>query len=64
VGVILAEWVVPQTTGSAWTEFPPTGDEWGIPAVANANANAGLHLFAIPTVNTSTPVSVDIIWGE
>lgn len=64
VGTILAEWVVPQTTGSMWEEFPPTGNEWGIPAVANANANAGLHLFAIPTVNTSTPVSVDMIWGE
>ena len=64
VGTILAEWVVPQTTGSAWTEFPPTGDEWGVPAIANNNANAGLHVFAIPTVNTSTPVSVDIIWGE
>ena len=64
VGTILAEWVIPQTTGSQWVEFPPTGDEWGVPAVANANANAGLHVFAIPTVNTSTPVSVDIIWGE
>lgn len=64
VGTILAEWVVPQTTGSAWEEFPPTGIEWGIPAIANDNANSGLHLFAIPTVNTSTPVSADIIWGE
>ena len=64
VGTILAEWVVQQTTGSAWEEFPPTGDEWGVPAIANAAANAGLHLFAIPTVATSTPVSVDLIWGE
>jgi hypothetical protein len=64
VGTILAEWVVPQTTGSAWEEFPPTGDEWGVPAIANAAANAGLYVFAIPTVATSTPVSVDIIWGE
>lgn len=64
VGTILAEWVVPQTTGSAWEEFPPTGVEWGVPAIANAAANTGLHLFAIPTVATSTPVSVDIIWGE
>ena len=64
VGVILAEWVVPQTTGSMWEEFPPTGIEWGVPAVANANANAGVHVFAIPTVDTSTPVSVDMIWGE
>ncbi len=64
VGTILAEWVVPQTTGSMWEEFPPTGNEWGAPAIANNNANSGLHLFAIPTVNTSTPVSVDLIWGE
>lgn len=64
VGTILAEWVVPQTTGSAWTEYPPTGVEWGVPAIANNAANAGLHLFAIPTVNTATPFSVDLIWGE
>lgn len=64
VGTILAEWVVPQTTGSMWEEFPPTGNEWGVPAIANDNANSGVHLFAICTVNTSTPVSVDIIWGE
>lgn len=64
VGTILAEWVVPQTTGSMWEEFPPTSNEWGVPAIANGAANTGLHLFAIPTVATSTPVSVDIIWGE
>lgn len=64
VGTILAEWVVPQTSGSMWVEYPPTGDEWGVPALANNSANAGLHVFAIPTVNTSTPVFVDIIWGE
>ena len=66
VGTILAEWVIPQTTGSAWEEFPPTGVEWGVPALANNGgvAGIGLHVFAIPTVNTSTPVSVDVIWGE
>lgn len=64
VGTVLAEWVIPQTTGSAWEEFPPTGCEWGVPAIVNDTANSGLHLFAIPSVNTSTPVSVDIIWGE
>jgi hypothetical protein len=64
VGSILAEWEVPQTTGSAWEEFPPTGVEWGVPAIANANANAGLHVFAICSVATSTPVTVDIVWGE
>ena len=47
-----------------WEEFPPGGDEWGVPAVANANANAGVHLFGQATVATSTPVSVDFIWSE
>src|SRR5450631_4032318 len=46
IGTILGEWGLPQTTGSMWEEFPPGGDEWGVPAVANANANAGVHLFA------------------
>jgi len=62
VGTILAEWALPQTTGSMWEEFPPGGDEWGVPAVANANA--GVHLFAQATVATSTPVSYDLIWSE
>jgi hypothetical protein len=64
VGTILGEWVLPQTTGSMWEEFPPGGDEWGVPAVANANANAGVHLFAQATVVTPTPVSYDFIWSE
>lgn len=64
VGVVLAEWVVPQTTGSMWEEFPPTGDEWGIPAIANTNANAGLHLFVTASVATSTPVFADLICSE
>jgi hypothetical protein len=64
VGTILAQWELPQTSGSMWEEFPPTGDEWGIPAVANANANAGLHLFVTPSVVTATPVFVDMIFSE
>jgi hypothetical protein len=63
-GTILAEWVVPQTTGSMWEEFPPAGYEWGVPAVANANANAGVHLFVTASVATSTPVFVDLIASE
>lgn len=63
-GSILAEWVVPQTTGTMWEEFPPLGDEWGIPAIANNAANAGVHLFANPSVATSTPVFVDLIMSE
>jgi hypothetical protein len=64
VGTILGEWALPQTTGSMWEEFPPGGDEWGVPAIANANANAGVHLFAQATVATSTPISYDFIWSE
>lgn len=64
VGTILAEWVLPQTTGSMWEEFPPGGDEWGVPAVANANANAGVHVIATASVGTSTPVFADLIWSE
>jgi hypothetical protein len=47
-----------------WEEFPPGGDEWGVPAVANGNANAGVHLFANATIATSTPISYDLIWSE
>lgn len=64
IGTILAEYAVPQTSGSMWEEFPPGGDEWGVPAIANANANAGVHLFAQATVATSTPISYDFIWSE
>jgi hypothetical protein len=61
VGAILAEWQLPQTTGSMWEEFPPTGYEWQIPAIANAAANAGLHLFVTASVATSTPVFVNLV---
>jgi hypothetical protein len=64
VGAILADFELPQTTGSAWVEYPPTMYEWGVPAVANANANAGLHLFVTASVATSTPVFVNMIWSE
>jgi hypothetical protein len=64
IGTILAEWGLPQTSGSMWEEFPPGGDEWGVPAIVNANANAGVHLFAQATVATSTPVSFDYVWSE
>lgn len=63
-GAILGEWTVPQTTGSMWEEFPPTGYEWQIPAIANAAANAGLHIFANPSVVTSTPVTIELIMSE
>lgn len=60
----LAEWDLPQTTGSMWEEFPPTGDEWGVPAIASGSANAGVHLFCTASVGTSTPVKFDFIWSE
>lgn len=64
VGAILAEWTVTQATGSMWEEFPPGLDEWGVPAIANNNANAGLHLFATCSVNTSTPILANLIFSE
>ena len=64
VGTILAEWDLPQTTGSMWEEFPPTGDEWGVPFIASGNANAGVHIICTASVGTSTPVKVDFIWTE
>jgi len=64
LGAVLAEWMVAQTTGNMWEEFPPTNDEWGIPAIANGNANAGLHLFVTASVATSTPVFADLIGSE
>jgi hypothetical protein len=64
VGTILWEQELPQTTGSAWEEFPPLGYEWGVPAIANGSANAGVHLFVTASVATSTPVFVDLIVSE
>jgi hypothetical protein len=64
VGTILAEFQLPQTTGSMWEEWPPLGYEWGIPAIASGSANAGVHLFVTASVATSTPVFVDLIVSE
>ena len=64
VGTILAEWELPQSSGADWTEFPPTGVEWGVPAIANNAANAGVHLFVTPSVNTSTPILINLVAGE
>jgi hypothetical protein len=64
VGVVLASWELPQTSGSMWEEFPPTGDEWGVPAIATGAANSGVHLFATASVSTSTPLIVDFIFSE
>lgn len=64
VGTIVWEQELPQTTGSAWEEFPPLGYEWGIPAIANGSANNGLHMFVTNSVATSTPVYFDLIVSE
>ena len=64
VGTVLKEWELPQTTGSMWEEYPPSGYEWGVPAIANANANAGVHLLVTCSVATSTPVFIDFTWSE
>jgi hypothetical protein len=64
VGAILGEWELPQTTGSMWEEFPPTGYEWQIPAIANGAANSGLHVFVTASVATSTPVFADLIVSQ
>lgn len=66
LGTVLWEQELPQTTGSAWEEFPPLGYEWGIPAVANNTSAAGIgaHVFSTASVNTSTPLFVDVIFSE
>lgn len=64
VGSILWEQQVPQTTGSAWEEFPPLGYEWQIPAIAAGSANCGVHAFGTASVSTSTPAYVDLIFSE
>jgi len=63
-GSILWEKELPQTTGSAWSYYPPTGYEWGIPALASGSANAGVHLLVTCSVATSTPVFIDLICSE
>lgn len=64
IGAILAEWDVPQASGSTWVEYPATGYEWQVPAIANGAANAGLHVFTNPSVATSTPVFIDLIFSQ
>jgi hypothetical protein len=63
-GAILWEKELPQTTGSAWSYYPPTGYEFQIPALASGSANAGLHMLVTPSVVTSTPVFIDFIVSE
>lgn len=64
VGVVLADWEVPMVSGQPYTEFPIPGAEWGIPAIANAAANAGIHVFASPSVATTVALSADLLESE
>jgi len=64
VGAVVWEQEVAQVTASSWEEFPPQGCEWQIPAIANASANAGLHMFVTASVATSTPVFVNLVVSE
>jgi hypothetical protein len=64
VGVVLADWEVPMVSGQEWVEYPIPGAEWGVPAIANAAANAGIHVFATPSVATTVALSADIVASE
>lgn len=64
LGVIMTDYTLTQATGSQWEDYPPTGYEYQIPAIANGAANNGLHMFANPTVATSTPVIIDLIVSQ
>ena len=63
-GAILWEQELPQTTGSSWEEFPPSGYEWQVPAIATGSANSGVHVFVTQSVATATPVYADLIFSE
>lgn len=58
VGTVLAEWMLPQTTGSMWEEFPPLGYEWVAPV------SGSTVLWVTNSVATSTPVECQIIFSE
>lgn len=64
VGTVLAEYMLPLTTGSMWEEFPPPGYEWQVPAIATGAANSGLHVIVTQNVATSSPYYVDLIFSE
>ncbi len=57
-GSVLAEWELPQTTGSMWEEFPPLGYEWVVAI------STGVCMFVTTSVGTSTPLGAQIIWSE
>jgi hypothetical protein len=63
-GTVLWEQELPQTTGSAWEEFPPLGYEWGVPAIASGTANTGVHVWVTQSSTSSTPYYIDLIFSE
>lgn len=57
-GNILAEWVLPQTTGSMWEEFPPLGYEWV------GGTSTSIVGFTTQSVGTATPVEWEFVISE
>ena len=64
VGGIVAEFELPQSTGSMWEEWPPQNYEWQIPAIATGAANSGLHVFVTQSSAVSTTYLCAIIFSE
>jgi hypothetical protein len=61
----LWEQLLPLTTGSSWEEFPPSGYEWQIPAIASGSASCGVHMFLTQSVATSGyTYAADLIISE
>ena len=58
LGNVLGEWVLPQTTGSMWEEFPPLGYEWVAPT------SGFLVGFVTNSVATATPVEMQFVVSE
>lgn len=59
VGTILAEWELPQASGSLWVEYPPPGGEWVLPV-----ATASIAVFVTTSVATATPVQAQFVVSE
>lgn len=58
LGNILGEWVLPQTTGSMWEEFPPLGYEWVV-------GTSGFLVGSVTlSVATATPVEFQFVVSE
>ena len=61
----LWEQLLPLTSGSSWEEFPPSGYEWQVPAIASGVASCGVHMFLTQSVATSGyTYAADLIVSE